>query len=327
MATHIGILPRDVLDTISRKINEADNDIPPSNFLRLPHPRTGIPSLFLPYRLSPEAKLKVKDCWGVLEVQSVAPPNPRSWLFTEGEVVADGKLLVMTPIDVSLLLLPILQALKPTKDATPRFQPLDDLFDEVIPNLCSASPVEPSSEISQQDIRTLARLDCVASSMRRVCEVKDLTPEIAVFRYSEEKTTEYLRAKVARLANLDVLERSRTIVRGLAKDGLMEDGKEALLELGRTKAACSLISQYTPAATYSALLAHYDFTALDGYLKKQQDDATAQAIASAPVAKTKATTEDDGKKRKAKASTGVQKLKKANVTGMAKMSSFFQKVV
>jgi ribonuclease H2 subunit B len=36
---------------------------------------------------------------------------------------------------------------------------------------------------------------------------------------------------------------------------------------------------------------------------------------------------DDGKKRKAKAkgSQGVEKLKKANLTGIAKISSFFQK--
>ena len=38
-------------------------------------------------------------------------------------------------------------------------------------------------------------------------------------------------------------------------------------------------------------------------------------------------TEKDGKKRKAKgqASSGVEKLKKVNTRGMAKLSSFFQK--
>jgi len=41
---------------------------------------------------------------------------------------------------------------------------------------------------------------------------------------------EYLRAKVSRLSKHAVAERSRTIIRGLAKDGLMEDGKEDLLE-------------------------------------------------------------------------------------------------
>jgi len=43
------------------------------------------------------------------------------------------------------------------------------------------------------------------------------------------KLVEYLRVKVARLATPEVFEVSRTLIRGLAKDGLMEDGKEDLL--------------------------------------------------------------------------------------------------
>ena len=41
---------------------------------------------------------------------------------------------------------------------------------------------------------------------------------------------EYLQAKVSRLSKHAVAEKSRTIIRGLAKDGLMDDGKEGLLE-------------------------------------------------------------------------------------------------
>jgi ribonuclease H2 subunit B len=41
---------------------------------------------------------------------------------------------------------------------------------------------------------------------------------------------EYLQAKVSRLSKHAVAEKSRTIIRGLAKDGLMDDGKEDLLE-------------------------------------------------------------------------------------------------
>ena len=36
--------------------------------------------------------------------------------------------------------------------------------------------------------------------------------------------------KVSRLSKHAVAEKSRTIIRGLAKDGLMDDGKEDLLE-------------------------------------------------------------------------------------------------
>jgi hypothetical protein len=52
-----------------------------------------IPALFLPYRLDAGSST---DEWGILEVQSVSPPNQRSWFFTEGQVVS-GKSLLVTP--------------------------------------------------------------------------------------------------------------------------------------------------------------------------------------------------------------------------------------
>jgi ribonuclease H2 subunit B len=72
------------------------------------------------------------------------------------------------------------------------------------------------------------------------------------------------------------------------------------------------------------------FTTLDAHIKALKDEDVANALAGAPTKKKKSRAdemEDDGKKRKAKtkASQGVEKLKKANVSGMAKISSFFQK--
>lgn len=58
----------------------------------------------------------------------------------------------------------------------------------------------------------------------------EITPEIVVYRYSPVRVLEYLRVKVVRLSAQEVFEGSRTLIRGLAKDGLMEDGKEDLLE-------------------------------------------------------------------------------------------------
>lgn len=58
----------------------------------------------------------------------------------------------------------------------------------------------------------------------------EITPKIVVYRFSLPKLVEYLRAKVVRLATTEVIECSRTLVRNLAKDGLMEDGKDELLE-------------------------------------------------------------------------------------------------
>lgn len=170
---------------------------------------------------------------------------------------------------------------------------------------------------------------------------------------------DYLRRKVTRLETSGVLDVSRTILRTLAKDGLLEDGNEELLKrelsatsvvksvtkllsaVGHTRAACDLLSQYLPAHIRNMLLASYEyvqsmllrpfspllffvsFTKLDIHLKTLRGDIPAPMVSSkandsAPVAVEK-------KRKGAKSSQGVEKLKKVNTTGMSKLSSFFNK--
>lgn len=57
----------------------------------------------------------------------------------------------------------------------------------------------------------------------------DISDDIIVYRFSPSKINEYLRRKVAHLETCAGVIESRTIVRELAKDGLMEDGREDLL--------------------------------------------------------------------------------------------------
>jgi len=48
-----------------------------------------IPALFLPYRFAQRVDAgSSTDEWGILEVQSVSPPNERSWFFTEDQVIS-----------------------------------------------------------------------------------------------------------------------------------------------------------------------------------------------------------------------------------------------
>ena len=84
--------------------------------------------------------------------------------------------------------------------------------------------------------------------VRRVVEIShetylifylDISADIVVYRFSPSKTNEYLRRKIAHLETCATFE-SRTIVRELAKDGLMEDGREDLLH--RTLTPAFLIS-------------------------------------------------------------------------------------
>ena len=97
---------------------------------------------------------------------------------------------------------------------------------------------------------SLTRYDCITHALKRVCDFQgtqpttlqfcgtgftrnaDITPELKVYRYSEDKMIEYLQAKVTRLSRHEVVEKSRTLIRNFAKDGLMDDGKEDLLARG-----------------------------------------------------------------------------------------------
>lgn len=85
---------------------------------------------------------------------------------------------------------------------------------------------------------------------------------------------------------------------------------------------------FVPLSLTSGILR--SFTRFDAHIKALKDEEVANALVGAPgKKKSRAAGEvdDDGKKRKAKtkASQGVEKLKKVNVSGMSKISSFFQK--
>ena len=62
-----------------------------------------------------------------------------------------------------------------------------------------------------------------------------------MYRFSLNKINDYLRTKVVHLETSAALE-SRTIVRELAKDGLMEDGREDLLRRTLPPTAISVLN-------------------------------------------------------------------------------------
>ncbi|KAI1794130.1 ribonuclease H2, subunit B [Ganoderma leucocontextum] len=329
MACHVGVLPADLLQALSHQLEDSalqgSGSIGSGGgglcFLRFPHPRTGIPSLFLPYEQPDGVKTSL------LEVQAVAPPNPRSW-FVHEEVVEDGKLLMMTPIDPVFLLIPLLRVTQPTAGSG-NFLPPEDLIEEAANKLVSGNSETP---LSPDDVQRLSSLRCIQAAMQHVCEYKKITAEVVVYRYSAERVQTYLRTKVARLSHKDVSELSRTLTRSFAKDGLMDDGKEDMLQAARLRAACDLVSQYLARDVYESLLSSYDFVALDAYMKVLKDEAMALAASKMNAIEAKESGDskvpkDQGndKKRKPRASTGVDKLKKANTKGMAKLSTFFQK--
>lgn len=132
----------------------------------------------------------------------------------------------MTPVDPAFILIPLLEAAKSTV-----FRTAEDIFEQ-IPQSLKGPETEPMENSSAQakSIACLADLKCTQTGLRRVCESKDIGGDTIVYRYSKEKAIQYLKRKVDRLCQAQEVENSRTIIRILARDGLMDDGKETLLE-------------------------------------------------------------------------------------------------
>ena len=67
------------------------------------------------------------------------------------------------------------------------------------------------------------------------------------------------------------------------------------------------------------------FGDLDNHLKRLLDDVVAPKDPKPKRGATGAAKQNEDKKRKNKTSQGVEKLKKANLNGMTKLSSYFKK--
>lgn len=105
---------------------------------------------------------------------------------------ADGKLLMMTPVDPAFLLVPILQALVTVSvlqephfmpylpEYQPRgelgnFRPMDELFEDAVETFIRSPPAvpnlkDPSSEPSKEDMLYFLSLDCARHAMPRICD-------------------------------------------------------------------------------------------------------------------------------------------------------------
>lgn len=237
----------------------------------------------------------------------------------------------MTPIDPIFLLIPILGATV-SEGGQANYRPADDIFEEAAMKLAEAShssgSQDPSFIVAPDDIMTFGALDCTVQAMRRICDTKEITAEITVFRYSQERLLGQLTEKVAALATPRITEISRSLIRGLARNGLMEDEHEELLILGRTQLACDLLAQYLPPDIRTGLMASYDFAPLESHVRSlQRHHLNPSPPARKDRKRTSTASEENGVKRKKepKTSHGVEKLKKVNVDGMAKLSTFFVK--
>lgn len=121
----------------------------------------------------------------VVEGELCCPPTGEARLTQ-----ADGKLLVMTPIDPAFLLIPLLRMTVPVSyssltlhapltlpqaDGLGNFRPPEEIIEDAASKLASTSAStskDPGLTMSSEDVMFLSNLGCVQAAMRRVCEYK-----------------------------------------------------------------------------------------------------------------------------------------------------------
>jgi ribonuclease H2 subunit B len=126
---------------------------------------------------------------------------------------------------------------------TGNFRPVDHIFEEAASKLSNGSK---TAAIRGDDVMQLATLDCVHDALRRACDSKgdfcalfgcstpyftilqDVTEELSVYRFSYLKLMQSISAKVAHLSQPSVFDAYPSLQRQLAKNGLLDEGKDEL---------------------------------------------------------------------------------------------------
>ncbi|WOO82953.1 uncharacterized protein LOC62_04G006433 [Vanrija pseudolonga] len=317
MTEYIAVIKEDLLHTRAE-------------YLRLPHPRTGQPQLYVPHA---DGSLS--------EVSKVSGAHGRTWFI--GDTIAPGSMLVHQPVDALFLAIPIALDLIPSAKAPAPFQPLPDLL--ATASSSSAFALKPAFspsaavEAYNADVQRLVGLKAFRRAFKACCDKRSVaappspppeggeskTKGQTYYRPSIDAIVRVLRRKVDLLASPEQFGKFDHLLRGLGRDGLLVAGvDEGLVQAARNRAAIEHVAQYLPSTLLPSLTATYDFTALEEH---DANRAAAAAAAAAPVVNEKK--EKGGVKRKApvkETSRGVEALKKVNTTGAQRsmMAGFFK---
>ncbi|WWC91594.1 uncharacterized protein L201_006540 [Kwoniella dendrophila CBS 6074] len=307
-------------------------------YLRLPHPRTGQPQLYLPYVNSAGHET-------ILETVKINGSQRRTWFIGDNGIDA-GNILVHYPIDPLFLVIPIIIALSKTNNVQ-SFQPLSDLISTAcsLNTLSLPEPFLPPSKPGQSstkaelgynaDLNGLLKMKIVKRVFKACCE-KKVIPTISsspssskfaeqkYYRPSIQIIINHLKRKAEHLSQPEQFEKFDHLVRGLGRDGLLGEEYEDLRKLARIQASYEHLSQWLPPQISTQLIQSHDLTSLSIHLKNRTDAAIA---ASQPI--TNKSNKGDGTakgtKRKAPPSSkGVEALKKVNTNSMAKLTNFFK---
>ncbi|BGP32821.1 hypothetical protein JCM10296v2_004605 [Rhodotorula toruloides] len=354
---HVCILPKGV------QLEAGDSSSSTgSRFLRLPHPRTHCPALFLPYSRTGSPALD-----GLLEVQKIEldADKQRCW-FIEEEVASDGSLTLFSPIDPIYLTISYLSSLPS------RFQSYPDLWESIAQHRFEVQGTEKEEEGKEEDgaefaedLGRLGAMEGVKDRWKAVCETQK-HESTTLYRLSHPLILAFLRSRVDSLVDpasgifgpLEATEpgeevkpkaeeigaveengeRFQTVRRGMAKEdvGSGHGLSEQIQTESRQKYAIGILANYLPPSVTKALAASYSFTALDAHLSSTTDSSVLNStyLPGRGAAKLEASFSGElgggaaAKKRKAeqsKGSRGVEALKKVNTKGMRSLKDLFGK--
>ncbi|GAA95107.1 uncharacterized protein L969DRAFT_89337 [Mixia osmundae IAM 14324] len=318
-----------------------------TRLVRLPHPSTGGPALFLLY------KTAAGD--GILELQAIKPDEheKRSWFVGKETVCSDGRLLLFTPIDAVYLLVRVLEAAQSTNKS---FLPLGDIFGSAADHLGFTGKEAEDFVLQSSDIAALEHLTCVQGALEKLCDARDLGGELKAYRLSERRLCDYLAARVEMIARSPAFATCGALVSGLSKAGIHTsedclggptDISDIVKQQAREQIAIQLLSQYLSPEHQTLLRDRYKHEELAQHLER--DSITAELLTHMPGLRKPLAHENsnpseglpDGpafhktssgaglaaakKKAKPLVSSGVARLAKVNTSRVHKLSSFFTK--
>ncbi|KAG0261253.1 hypothetical protein BG011_001232 [Mortierella polycephala] len=256
----------------------------------LPNPSSGLPSRY------------VIQNDRLHEIQVSESEGLRSW-FVEDNILSDGSLYIITPIDPIFMFIPILDIMRQkSTESEGRFLMLDDIFE--------------SDQYTS--LRRLRQLQNIERDLAMVCEVRD-SSALKTFRLDNNMVMTWLKRKVESLVN---------------KFGSVTVLVDSIAYTESLPAACRTGKGYhTVSSPTGVCISVRQLGYKIGWripVKLDKLESTTQLPTVADFGKRSGMDMDEdirGSKevKKPKLSVGQRKLAKASKAGMKPMSSYFAK--
>ncbi|KAK9319677.1 ribonuclease H2, subunit B [Lipomyces orientalis] len=310
---------------------------PISSIIALPHPSTAVPTRYLVTRsplaiheltiidhpaphstlISPPTRSDSDDTSTTTATSSPASETSPAEQDT-GAVMSSAKLHIATPVTPFLFLLRVLL------QHEPQYRTWDDISD------CLQLEAPACRHI----------LSLLESGLDKVTDTVEPAAGLRCYRLSREKLFRTLSSRIARMANnLPEILAQTHVTNKLAPVRFDERTPDEMYDRARRQVAIAILAGYLPASLAKEFVSKFESEKrmLDefasGLEKARAQEMMRQMMAAGAAGNgSKRRFEDEdgdetskNKKKNANASNGVRKLKKADTSGMSKLTTFFAK--